>query len=76
MSEGTRLFAAVSEVKAGDVLEADDGFTCLYDGERVEARDDGLGLFVPCTDGQHFLDGQVDDFNGTRRYTGLFKASN
>lgn len=66
------MFAKVEEVKEGMSLIADGGFTCLHDGdvltvqkhpELAAANPDlpWLALFVPCSDGRHFLDGQIDD---------------
>jgi hypothetical protein len=51
----------IHDVQAGDNLQVDDGFTCMQaeDVRKVEADHDGK-LFVRCTDGRHFLDGQID----------------
>lgn len=65
-------FASVNEVKEGTVLVADGGFACLHEGDVLTVQKDSelaaanpelpeLGLFVPCSDGKHFLDGQLDD---------------
>lgn len=51
----------LSELKRGDVLIADGGFSCLREGEPVAVQEDPSGLFVACKDGQHFLSGQTDD---------------
>lgn len=51
----------ISALKKGDVLIADDGFTCLKNGERVKVGEADGELFVPCKDGKHFLAGQTDD---------------
>lgn len=49
-----------SEVKAGDFIKADGGFTCLDAGEVCKVyADDGLNLHIPCRDGTHFLCGQI-----------------
>lgn len=57
-----RPYAKLSELKPGDQLEADDGFTCLRDGDRMTVTKDHDGsLYVPCADGGHNLDGQADD---------------
>jgi len=57
-----RPYAKLSELVPGDQLEADSGFTCLKDGERVKVIKDHDGsLFIPCADGGHHLDGQADD---------------
>lgn len=51
-------FPKLSEIKSGDWLKADGGFTCLKDGQVVSVHVDEAGLFVPCRDGRHYLDGQ------------------
>ena len=52
-------FPKLSEIKPGDKLIADGGFTCLDEDEVVEVAKDEEGfLYVPCRDGQHHLDGQ------------------
>ena len=51
----------LSEVKPGDVLIADGGFTCIELGATLVVGDD---LSVPCAHGKHFLDGQVDFDDG------------
>ena len=57
-------FAHIDEVKVGTLLEADGGFTCLRNGEVVEVeRHESGELTVPCRDGTHFLDGQLDEGN-------------
>lgn len=64
-------FAKVSEVTLGTKLVADGGFTCLNDGDVVEANRDADGdLFVPCASGTHMLDAQL---NGDE-YTGFVVA--
>jgi hypothetical protein len=48
------------QVKEGQTIVADGGFTCMEAGPKlVEAGDHGL--FVRCQCGQHYLDGQIDD---------------
>ncbi|HEY1630818.1 MAG TPA: hypothetical protein VGF56_05850 [Rhizomicrobium sp.] len=64
----------IQDLKAGDRLIADEAFTCLkectvvtveYDAEVALVQgDDHAGFYVACADGQHFLDGQVDDEKG------------
>ena len=44
-----RSFALVKNVKAGDVLIADGGFTCLPEGLRCLVREDAGGnLYINC----------------------------
>lgn len=50
----------LSQVKMGDTIVADGGFTCMKAGpHKVEG--DADGLFVPCSDGKHYLAGQEDE---------------
>jgi hypothetical protein len=61
--ESNMDYAKESEVKAGTVLIADGGFTCIKEGAHLVAQENWGGLFVPCTHdgGKHYLDGQIDD---------------
>lgn len=61
-------FVKLADVKPGDRLVADAGFTCIKAGAVVEVGEtrsgnDWLGadLYVPCSHGKHFLDGQTND---------------
>lgn len=55
-------WARLSHLKPGDRLRADGGFTCILEDATppVKAESDGR-LYVPCSDGRHYLDGQADD---------------
>lgn len=55
-------FAKIDEVKLGDVLIADGGFTCLRENEKLTVSEmlDGT-LFVKCGHGIHALDGQLNE---------------
>jgi hypothetical protein len=61
--------AMVANVKAGTRLIADGGFPCLIEGEvcAVE-QDEERGLYVACSRGRHYLDGQLDEHD---RYIGF-----
>lgn len=50
----------LSELKAGDTLIADAGFTCMAAGETEVTADSEGSLYVVCEDGVHYLAGQVD----------------
>lgn len=51
----------LSDLKAGDTLVADGGFDCLNLGQScVVLRDADKRLYVSCSEGRHYLDGQVD----------------
>lgn len=68
-------FPKLADLKAGDKLKADAGFTCLCDGEVTTVESDEGGLFVRCSAGEgdygqpatalrdqrHYLDGQEGD---------------
>jgi len=58
-------YARIQDLKVGDRLCPDDGFTCMLEGDIKDVREDEMGLYVACTDGgAHYLDGQVDDEDG------------
>ena len=55
-------WAKLSELKPGDILIPDGGFTCMKEGARMKVVKDKDGsLFLPCNCGGHSLDGQADD---------------
>lgn len=63
----------LSDVKAGDRLLTDNGFTCVEQTDVVVKQDEN-GLFFECDDGKHFLDGQVDgagNLVGLKRWDGV-----
>lgn len=63
----------VGSVAVGTKLICDDGFTCLKDHAVVEVKEDDEGdLYVPCAEGEHGLDGQVDDAG--ENYVGFWLA--
>lgn len=55
-----RPYAKLSELRAGDYIELDEGFDCHGKGLAQLSKDDGR-LFFPCSEGHHYLDGQADD---------------
>jgi len=50
----------LADIKTGDRVVVDAGFTCMRPGVHAVERDDG-GLFIPCDHGKHYLDGQEDE---------------
>lgn len=56
-----REYARLSNLKAGDVVDLDGGFTCGISSRRLPVEADSSGLYVPCGEGKHYLDGQIDD---------------
>lgn len=66
-----RSYAKLSELKVGDTIELDGGFTCRQAGRAtVKARPDGA-LYFDCTDGGHALHGQADD---GENLVGIYRA--
>ncbi len=61
---------ATTAIKAGDIVQVDGDFTCLNDGETRTVVDDGDGPKIACTDGWHYLDGQLSD-DGSH-YVGVY----
>ncbi len=55
-----RAYAFAAAVNAGDLLEADGGFTCIPDGKILTVQGDPGALFVACRCGGHAIDGQND----------------
>lgn len=66
-----KLFAGIDDVQEGTMLVADGGFTCIKEGTCMIVRKDNHGLYVPCKDGNHYIDGQLDDGDV---YIGLYLA--
>lgn len=62
-----RPYAKLSELRAGDVLELDEGFTCMR-SRTVTVQGDELGLYFNCNDGRHSLS-QATDF-----LVGMYRA--
>jgi hypothetical protein len=51
-----------ADLKPGDELIADGGFTCLKENQLVKVLSNrNRELVVMCADGEHSLDGQQDD---------------
>lgn len=51
------------DVKEGDILIADGGFTCMKAGPKEVMKDEKGELYVKCRAGRHYLDGQLDSDN-------------
>ena len=58
-----RAYAKLSELKTGDKVEVDGGFTCMTEGENYDVRHDPeRGFYIACNaQGGHALDGQLGD---------------
>ena len=50
----------LSDLKAGDIVTIDSGFTCMKAGNHLVHSDVHGQLFLKCDDGRHYLDGQED----------------
>lgn len=64
-----RKFAKLSELKAGDFIEHDGGYSCTMPGEVTRLKQDAEGLFFICNNGRHYLEARGD---GT--VIGIYKA--
>lgn len=53
----------LTDLKIGDAVYTDDGFTCMKEG-RHSVQGDAGGLFLKCDEGKHYLEGQEDDETG------------
>jgi hypothetical protein len=60
----------LSDLKKGDKIEVDGGFECMFGIKEIDEDEDGL--FVPCSHGKHYLDGQLD-FGGGDILIGIRK---
>lgn len=58
------------EIKAGDTVRLDGGFTCVEAGLTIVQEDSG-GLWFPCSSGRHYIDGQLKK---TGEYMGISAA--
>lgn len=58
-----REWARLSQLKPGDKIACDNGFTCGINGKTLTVeKGAGTGnLIVPCRAGAHWLDGQLAD---------------
>lgn len=54
-------WARLSQLRRGDRVLTDDGFTCGINNKTLTVEQNAHGFFVPCDEGQHFLDGQLSD---------------
>jgi hypothetical protein len=55
-----RTFAKLSELKAGDTIELDGGFSCHPAGKVLVESCYGY-LYFRCSRNKHFLSGQLDE---------------
>lgn len=65
-----REWARVDDTTAGSRVKVDGDFTCIAEGAELVVQKGPHGLYVPCSDGCHYLDGQEND-EGTH-YVGMW----
>lgn len=52
----------LTDIKPGDFVTVDGGFTCMTEGKEYEVFEDADGdLFIECTKDGHWLDSQEDE---------------
>lgn len=56
-----RHYAKLQELKVGDAIELDGGFTCAKAGTKIVKQNERGELYFPCKGGRHMLVGQADD---------------
>lgn len=54
-----RVYAKLSELSKGSLVQVDGGFDCMHPNEFKTVRQRGNALFVHCADGRHHLTGQL-----------------
>ena len=62
--------APIAKVTTGSRLQCDAGFTCLLPRQVLMVQRNRLGLYIPCREGHHYLDGQIGGRDDAR-YVGL-----
>jgi hypothetical protein len=70
-----KAYKRLSEVKEGDEVTFDGGFTCLEEGDVQPVYKDDKGFYVLCKQGQHYLDGQLDHVHKTDALIGIYSAA-
>lgn len=68
-----RPWAKLSEIKPGDKLQADGGFTCIPEEAIQVVKSGPDGLYVNCVSEKHLLSSQVSEENGDS-LIGLYKV--
>lgn len=66
-----RPWAKLSELKADDAIELDEGFTCRSTRFATVFKDEDGDLYFRCSHGKHFLSGQAAD---GKHCVGIYKA--
>jgi len=50
----------LNDLKAGETVKLDGGFTCVKEGLHQVHQDEG-GYYFICDEGKHYLEGQEDE---------------
>jgi len=53
--------ARLDALKPGSTVLADAGFRCIAPASILSVKEDECGLYVKCSDGRHYLDGQLNE---------------
>lgn len=53
------MTATIHEIKSGTVIVTDDTLLCCTPLSRRLVMEDSQGLYFICTNGKHYLDGQL-----------------
>lgn len=69
MKDAFGISYANISLKAGDTIKVDDGFTCIKKWTTHIVQENESGLFIKCKDGNHYLDGQLNE----KFYVGIYK---
>lgn len=51
----------LTDLKDGDFILCDNGFTCLEQGRHTVKSDEQGDLYIDCAMGYHYLDGQENE---------------
>jgi hypothetical protein len=75
----SREYAKLTDLRAGNIVELDDNFTCHNKGKwtthLTTIYEDGKGrLFFYCEHGKHFLSGQTDDDDVEGYCVGVYRT--
>jgi hypothetical protein len=65
-------YLLVSDATVGLEVQVDGDFTCIRPHARRVIKTHAQGIWIRCTAGKHFLDGQLSD-DGTA-YVGVYKV--
>lgn len=63
-----RKYATIKNIKEGDRVQCDGDFTCIPANAIRIVRKSDEGLYIKCSEGEHYLDGQIKQ----HYYIGLY----